>query len=98
VQSFSELFSEWRSADKAARDAEQALVDRWEQTGSLPVTDDQWKEAKRLRAFANYLMDAALAEMKNEDARRQATSRPGAHDSNAAGDSGEGESDEPSKE
>jgi hypothetical protein len=53
-------------------------MDRWEETGSIPRLDDQWKEAKRLRAFANYLMDAAIKEMKEEDAKRQNSSAPAA--------------------
>jgi hypothetical protein len=91
--SFSDLFSEWRAADRAARDAEATAMERWEETGSIPRLDDQWKEAKRLRAFANYLMDAAIKEMKNEEAKRQslsAASAPHDSDGDTGGEDGHG--------
>jgi hypothetical protein len=90
--SFSNLFSEWRTADRAARDAEAAAMERWEETGSIPIVDDQWTQAKRLRAFANYLMDAAIKEMKKEDAKLQNSSAAAAAD-NTDGQAG-GENDD----
>jgi hypothetical protein len=80
VESFSDLFAEWRTADKAAREAEAKVLSRSMQAldgeGSLP-TPEEWNEAKRLRAFANYLLETAMKKMRSEDARRHTHSRPG---------------------
>jgi hypothetical protein len=71
VESFTDLFAEWQSADKAAREAEASLLARTAQAvdddGELP-TPEEWVGAKRLRTFANYLLDTAIAKMRQEDA------------------------------
>jgi hypothetical protein len=75
MESFTDLFAEWQTADKAAREAEASLLARTaraiEGEGELP-TPEEWVGAKRLRTFANYLLDTAIAKMREEDARRRA--------------------------
>jgi hypothetical protein len=75
MESFTDLFTEWQTADKAAQEAEASLLARTAQAvegdGELP-TPEEWVGAKRLRTFANYLLDTAIAKMREEDARRRA--------------------------
>jgi hypothetical protein len=75
MESFTDLFAEWQTADKAARDAEASLFARTAQAvegeGELP-TPEEWVGAKRLRTFANYLLDTAIAKIRQEDALRRA--------------------------
>jgi hypothetical protein len=75
MESFTDLFAEWQTADKAAREAEASLLARTAQAvdgeGELP-TPEEWIGAKRLRAFANYLLDTAITKMRHEDAQRRA--------------------------
>jgi hypothetical protein len=89
MESFSDLFAEWQTADKAAREAEGSLLARTAQAvegdGELP-TPEEWVGAKRLRTFADYLLDTAIAKMREEDARRPGrtggrgqTARPQSH-------------------
>jgi hypothetical protein len=75
MESFTDLFAEWQTADKAAREAEASLLARTAQAvegdGELP-TPEEWIGAKRLRTFANYLLDTAIGKMRQEDALRRA--------------------------
>lgn len=74
-KSFSALFALWQKADAVARAAEEFVLSgsmsALDGNGTLPSVDD-WKQAKRLRAEADNLLDQAIEQMRKEDARRGA--------------------------
>jgi hypothetical protein len=77
--SFSALFAQWKQADAVARAAEETILSdsmtSLEGQGTLP-TAAQWQEAKRLRAFADKLLDEAIERMRQGDAHRRAGKPP----------------------
>jgi hypothetical protein len=85
MDSFSALFAQWKQADAVARAAEEAILSdsmsALERQDTLPSVAD-WQEAKRLRAYADKLLDQAIERMREEDAHRRAGKPPG----DAAGD------------
>jgi hypothetical protein len=80
MDSFSALFAQWKQADAVARAAEEAILSdsmaSLEGKGTLPSVAD-WQAAKRLRAYADKLLDEAIERMRKEDANRRAGKPPG---------------------
>jgi hypothetical protein len=78
-KSFSALFALWQQADAIARAAEETVLggsmSALDGDGTLPSEDD-WKQAKRLRAQADNLLDQAIEQMREEDGRRGARKPP----------------------
>jgi hypothetical protein len=78
--SFSALFAQWKQADAVARAAEETILSEsmtaLQGDGTLPTVAD-WQEAKRLRAYADKLLDEAIERMRQEDAHRRAGKPPG---------------------
>lgn len=61
-----ELFHEWRAADRAACAAERAVTEasmRYLHDRGAPAADDKLVQAARLRELANDLLDAALSQI-----------------------------------
>jgi hypothetical protein len=86
MDSFSALFAQWKQADAVARAAEETILSEsmtvlQQGNGTLQTVAD-WQAAKRLRAYADKLLDEAIELMRQEDVHRREGKPPG----DAAGD------------